>query len=294
MSLTWFISVDDHLIEPARLWQERVPERMRERGAAHRARRRLGVLGLRGPPDRHHRPQRGRGQEARGVLARADHLRGHAPRVLRAGRARRRHGPGQRVVVDDVPVVPALLRPGLPRGEGPGPRARVRAGVERLRPRGVRRRVPGPVHPDDAHPAVGPGGGGRRDRADHGAGRQVDRVLGEPDQARVAVDPLRLLGPRVRGGERDRHGAVDARRVVVEPDPHLRRHADARVHVVLRGGEPGGHAARLVVQRQVRAVPGRSRSRCRRDRSVGSRTSSSGPSRSSTSSASGRRASTST
>ena len=30
MSLTWFISVDDHLIEPARLWQERVPERMRD------------------------------------------------------------------------------------------------------------------------------------------------------------------------------------------------------------------------------------------------------------------------
>jgi predicted TIM-barrel fold metal-dependent hydrolase len=31
MSFNWFISVDDHLIEPARLWQERVPEKMRER-----------------------------------------------------------------------------------------------------------------------------------------------------------------------------------------------------------------------------------------------------------------------
>lgn len=31
MSFNWFISVDDHLIEPARLWQERVPEAMRER-----------------------------------------------------------------------------------------------------------------------------------------------------------------------------------------------------------------------------------------------------------------------
>ena len=29
MSFQWFISVDDHLIEPARLWQERVPERLR-------------------------------------------------------------------------------------------------------------------------------------------------------------------------------------------------------------------------------------------------------------------------
>ncbi|QFG20309.1 amidohydrolase family protein [Actinomadura sp. WMMB 499] len=32
MSFTWFISVDDHLIEPARLWQERLPARHRERG----------------------------------------------------------------------------------------------------------------------------------------------------------------------------------------------------------------------------------------------------------------------
>jgi predicted TIM-barrel fold metal-dependent hydrolase len=30
MSFNWFISVDDHLIEPARLWQERVPERWRD------------------------------------------------------------------------------------------------------------------------------------------------------------------------------------------------------------------------------------------------------------------------
>jgi len=30
MPLNWFISVDDHLIEPARLWNERLPERWRE------------------------------------------------------------------------------------------------------------------------------------------------------------------------------------------------------------------------------------------------------------------------
>jgi predicted TIM-barrel fold metal-dependent hydrolase len=32
MSLTWFVSVDDHLIEPARLWQERLPQRWRDIG----------------------------------------------------------------------------------------------------------------------------------------------------------------------------------------------------------------------------------------------------------------------
>jgi predicted TIM-barrel fold metal-dependent hydrolase len=32
MSLSWFVSVDDHLIEPARLWQERLPQRWRDTG----------------------------------------------------------------------------------------------------------------------------------------------------------------------------------------------------------------------------------------------------------------------
>jgi predicted TIM-barrel fold metal-dependent hydrolase len=32
MSLSWFVSVDDHLIEPARLWQERLPHRWRDAG----------------------------------------------------------------------------------------------------------------------------------------------------------------------------------------------------------------------------------------------------------------------
>jgi predicted TIM-barrel fold metal-dependent hydrolase len=32
MSLTWFVSVDDHFIEPARLWQERLPQRWRGTG----------------------------------------------------------------------------------------------------------------------------------------------------------------------------------------------------------------------------------------------------------------------
>jgi predicted TIM-barrel fold metal-dependent hydrolase len=31
VTINWFISVDDHLIEPARLWQERVPEKLRDR-----------------------------------------------------------------------------------------------------------------------------------------------------------------------------------------------------------------------------------------------------------------------
>ena len=36
MAISWFISVDDHLIEPARLWQERVSPRWRERATLDR------------------------------------------------------------------------------------------------------------------------------------------------------------------------------------------------------------------------------------------------------------------
>ena len=32
MAFSWFVSVDDHLIEPARLWQERLPQRWRDTG----------------------------------------------------------------------------------------------------------------------------------------------------------------------------------------------------------------------------------------------------------------------
>jgi hypothetical protein len=32
MSFNWFVSVDDHLIEPARLWQERLPHKWRDTG----------------------------------------------------------------------------------------------------------------------------------------------------------------------------------------------------------------------------------------------------------------------
>ena len=32
MSFSWFVSVDDHLIEPERLWQERLPQKWRDTG----------------------------------------------------------------------------------------------------------------------------------------------------------------------------------------------------------------------------------------------------------------------
>ena len=58
--------------------------------------------------------------------------------------------------------------------------------------------------------------------------------------------------PVFAGLRRRRLRDLDARGLVVQPDPHLRRHAHAGVHGLLGGGQPGRHAARLAVQRQLR------------------------------------------
>ncbi len=61
--------------------------------------------------------------------------------------------------------------------------------------------------------------------------------------------------PVFRVRRRGRIGAVHARGLVVESDPDVRRHADARLHGLLGRGQPGGDAAGLALQREVRALP---------------------------------------
>ncbi len=64
-----------------------------------------------------------------------------------------------------VPDVPALLRADVHGGHRPRPRARVRAGLQRLDDRGLVRRLRRPPHPAVPHPAVGRRPRGRRDAA---------------------------------------------------------------------------------------------------------------------------------
>ena len=255
MSLNWFISVDDHLIEPARLWQERVPERMRSE-APHIVRdgdsefwvyedRQIVTTGLNAVAGKK------REEFSPEPITYED---------MRPGC----YEPAARVAdMDQGNVLSSMMFPSFPRYCG---QVFHEAKDRDLAGECVRAwndfvleefagAFPGRFIPMMLIPLWDPAAAVAEIERTMALGRQVDRVLGEPDQARAALDPHRLLGPRVRGGERDRRRALDARGVVVQPDPHVRRHADAGVHGVLGGGEPGGHAARLVVQRQVRAVP---------------------------------------
>src|SRR5215469_12530149 len=248
MSLSWFVSVDDHLIEPARLWQDRLPERWREAGPRivregtsefwvyeDRQIVTTGLNAVAGKKREEFSPEPITYQDMRPGC--------YDP-------AARVADMNQGFVLASM-LFPSLPRPGVPRGQGPGARAAVRPGLERLHPGGARAGLPGPVHPDDAHPAVGPCGRRGRDRADRGPWRQVDRVLREPDQAGAALDPHRLLAPGVPGVRGGRPGYLHARRILLQPDPHLGRHADAGVHGLLGGGQSGRHPAGLAVQRQL-------------------------------------------
>ena len=122
----------------------------------------------------------------------------HAARLLRPRRAARRHEPGRRARVVVLPVVPALLRPGVLGG------ARTRSSamvcIQAYNDWMIEEwcgSAPGRFIPLIIIPLWDPAAGGRRDRALRGQGRARDRVLREPRAARAAHDPRsrRLLGP---------------------------------------------------------------------------------------------------
>ena len=256
MSLNWFISVDDHLIEPARLWQERVPERMRDERAAHRPRRRLGVLGLRGPPDRHHRPQRRRRQEAARssrpsrspttTCARAaTSPRPASPTWTRATCCRRccsRRSPATAARSSTRPRTRTSRSSACGRGTTSSSRSSPAP-------------IPGRFIPMMIIPLWDPVAAAAEIERTAALGAKSIAFSENPTKLGLPSIHTDYWDPVFQACERHRLRAVDARRVVVEPDPHVRRHADARVHGLLGGGEPGRHAARLAVQRQLRAVP---------------------------------------
>ncbi len=170
------ISVDDHVVEPAHLWQTWLPERHRA-SAPHVERHGLGSLKYvggttyeyeltdDGPPcdiwfyeGKMYPPQAPRGLgrlRPRRHDAVAHHLRRDASRLLRAQGPGRRHVDEPRRGLAVVPDLPPVLRPDLHRGRGPGPRDGLRAGLQRLDGRGVVRRQRRRPDPADHHPAVG-------------------------------------------------------------------------------------------------------------------------------------------
>ena len=200
------VSADDHLIEPPDLFEGRMPEALADRasGRPHRSTGPPG-LALRGQRLPQHRPQRGGRPPPRRVVDGRRQLRRDAPRLLGHPCPRPGHGPRRHRRLGLLPVVDRRLRRhGVLALAGPQARPGVRAGVERLAPRGVGRHLPRPHHPDPDHVVARPRGGGR-----DGAGERRARVPGAelhrvPVEDRLAVGALRPLGPAPAGVRRRR------------------------------------------------------------------------------------------
>ena len=238
-------------------------------------------------------PERGRRQGARRSSAPSRSATTRCgPGCYDPDRPARGHGPRRHPRVAVLPVVPRFCGQLFWEAERPELRARLPAGLQRLDDRRVVRRRARPLHPAGAHPAVGPGARGRGDGAVRGEGRDRVRVLGEPRAARPAHDPRPgpLLGPG--DGRGAGHCRWSCRMHVgsssTDADDLVRR---ARSSPTSPSGAIRAAGTMLawlfsdyferMPGAQDRAVGGRT--------SAGCRTSSSGPSRSSTSSGTGRR-----
>ena len=151
------ISVDDHLIEPAHLFEGRMPAALADRAPQRRhARRRPRDLGLRGRLLPAGRAQRGRRPPEGRVEHGAGALRRDAARLLRHRSARRRHGPRRRVRHAVLPVADrrASRARSSPSSKDPELGLACAAGVERLAHRGVGRPASRSHHPVAARVAA--------------------------------------------------------------------------------------------------------------------------------------------
>ena len=145
------ISVDDHIVEPPDTFDGRVPAQVRRRGAARR--RRPTTAARRGcgrasccRTSASTPSSAGPSSEYSFEPTRFDEMRRGAWDIARP---RRRHGPQRRVRVAVLPVVPARLRRPAAHAVADDDELALAAmrGVERLAPRGVGGRAPGPHHP---------------------------------------------------------------------------------------------------------------------------------------------------
>ena len=184
-----------------------------------------------------------------------------------------------------------FCRPPAPAGDQrPRAGAGGDAGVQRLAPRSVGRRLPGPLHPVPGAVAARPRDRGRRRSARNAAaGFKAISFTETPEPARPAVDPHRLLGPAPRSlrGDRDGRCACTSgrrrdpddverragrrhRRALLRRSPCSRRSTgstrkipvrfpDIKIVPVRRRHRLGGRAARP--PRPRRQVPGRSTAR---------------------------------
>ena len=248
------ISVDDHVVEPPNVWQDRLPSKYAEVGprivrapmpeVEFRGGHAQGQAGLRGCAGRLVVLRGPQAAAAAGRLRRrraprrgdheGRHLRGHAPGLLRGQAPARRHGRQPHRGGAVLPDLPPLLRPDLHRGQGQGARPALRQGLQRLDGRRVVRRLGRPPHPPVPDPAVGRRAGGGRGAAQRRAGRARRVLQRDPALPRPAerARPRPLLGPVLPGLQRDadhrEHAHRRRPRRCRPPRPTHRRRSDRR------------------------------------------------------------------
>ena len=151
-------------------------------------------------------------------------------------------------------------------------------GLQRLDGRGVVRSLDRDQHPALHHPALGRRARGQGDPAQRRARRARGVLLGAADPARPPEHPHRLLGPDVRGQRRHRHHGVHARRARRRPTRSRRR---TRPRVWAAWSASTTRWRRWATTCSAGSCTGSrsSRSRTPKARSVGCRTRSSAPTR---------------
>ena len=258
------ISVDDHIIEPPRVWSDRLPAKYQEAGphVIDEAGRewwvyegnRVDTMGLNAVA--------GKPQETWNMdpVRYTDMIQGCWDPVQRA----------KDMALDGVVGTVCLPDPAQVRGhalpsvQGQGTGRPVRAGLQRLAVRRVVRGRARPVHPHDGRPAVGPEAGGGGDPAHRRPRRAVHHVPGDARAARLAVVVHRPLGSGVGGAFRDRPGRQHAHRdewVAAEPRAGRALPRDDHAGPGERRDRHGRHAGKPGAAQVPRAADGLLRGR---------------------------------
>ena len=286
MELPKIISVDDHVVEPAHVWQTWLPEKYREKGPRVE-RKRWGAFRLKkGAKYEMTEDPEGEWGDAwiyedkviyvqkkfvaipksatigrRRVDVRQDghdddrdHLRRHAARLL--GRQGAQEGLraqlGRRVAA--VPDVPAVLRPDVQRGRRHGARAGVREGLQRLDGRGVVRPLDRHQHPALHHAALGRRARRAGDPAQRGAacGRCASRSCRRGSTCRASTPATGTRCSRPAPTPAPPCACTSARR---RPTRSRRRTRPPGVGSMVSVQQLDGVAGRLPVRRDHAPVP---------------------------------------
>ena len=200
------ISVDDHVIEPAHLFETWLPAKYRDRGPkpltagigelAYIGGKYQITMDPDGPPTDWWIYEDLKFPYKRNIAAVGfDRDEMTLEGITREEMRRGCWDPAERLEDMDLnhvealallPDLPALLRPDLRRGARQGGRARLRARLQRLDGRGVVRRQRRPAHPAVPHPAVGHRPRRRGDPAQRRAGRAGRDLQRDPHPPRAA------------------------------------------------------------------------------------------------------------